>query len=76
MFIYSFSPALVQQDNVSFALSRCRASGQRNVYATAPAMAKLPLIPVAPKGPITTDGHVHMVKEITLAVTLETGFYI
>lgn len=76
MFIYSYSLALVQQNNVSFALSHCRASGQRNVYTMAPGMAKLPLVPAAPQGPITADGHVHMVKEITLAVTLETGFHI
>lgn len=46
------------------------------MYATAPAVAELPLVPAAPQGPITADGHVHMVKEITLAVTLETGFHI
>lgn len=76
LFIYNFSPALVQENNVSFTLFHCRASGQRNVYATAPAMAKLPLVPAAPQGPITVDGHVHMVKEITPALTLETGFHI
>lgn len=76
VFIYSFTPALAQPNNVSLALLHCRASGQRNVDATAPAVDRLPLVLAALQRPITADGHVHMVKEITLAVTLETGFHI
>lgn len=76
VFIYSFSPALVQENNVTFALSHCCASEQRNVYAIEAPMAKLPFVPAAPRGPIMSDGHVHMLKEITLPVTLETGFHI